>query len=573
MAGKTEIFEIHLQREGRWQIDSSSHSQPEAEEIAKKVLNRDGVTGVKVIKETTRGGTSREQVVFEKDRAAGGSDKTFVGEVDEAPVCEDAEDLYGIGGRQVLNRLFRTYLDKNGVTASEVMHEFRELRRLIDADNLIMSGIGKVSTLQAKTNPDSGDAAARRNALFGFLDAVTERARDAAAKKLPTIRQEGFEAAIEKITATASDEDCAFLIRVAVARELVQQRSYFGKLTQAVDWATPCESDLGRTVADTFISDTLGNAETLQDLLGTQDSLGAALGALVDLAQGSFEAAAEGKQDDAPEAVAGRLTDLFAANALPDSQIVLADRVRRQIEGRATLSRAGGDDELEALKGLIDKLMPTDSLFGGSSMAEALTHRQSRIINRGGLNGLKEATNRLLPTLGDPVRKASYLISLSESSLAETIGDEIEMQLEGLFVRPESVKHIIRDDRPPNKKMQTVTAVFRKFQDSSIDAVLKNRIVKRLDELLARYITEDKILEKVDDPKRPLHVRAFMLLSMCSPDMLPEGQASKLAREIVVKHLRRKNFEDELVAQVPVAEKERVLRDFHVQLYRCGFMQ
>src|SRR3546814_5359702 len=64
-----------------------------------------------------------------------------------------------------------------------------------------------------------------------------------------------------------------------------------------------------------------------------------------------------------------------------------------------------------------------------------------------------------------------------------------------------------------------------------------------------------------------------MLLAMCTPEMLPEGRASQLARSIVVNHLRRPNFEGELVAAVPGAEKERVLRDFHVQPHRCGFMQ
>lgn len=573
MVAKSEIFEIHLQRDGRWLIDSSADSQSEAEAIARKVLNRQGVGGVKVVKETTRGNTAREQVVFEQTKSTGGRDKVFVGEVDEAPVCEDADDLYGIGGRQTLNRLFRTYLDKNGVTATEVMHEFRELKRLVDADTLVMSGIGKVSVLQAKLYPEGGDASARRDALFGFLDALTDRAREAASKTLPLIRKEGFEPAIEKITAHAGDQDCAFLIRLAVARELVQERSYFAKLGKAVDWATPCESDAGRAVADTFISDTLCNPETLQDLLGTQQSLSDALGALVSLTQGSLETDADGQPDDAPQAVAARLTDLFARGVLPDSRVVLVDRVRRQVAGKQPLSQAGGDDEADALKGLVDTLMPDGTLLGGSGMAEALTHRQSRIINKGGANGLREATGRMLPIFGDPVRKAAYLIALSESGLAATIGEEIAMQIEGLFVRPDSVKHIVRDDRPPNKKMQTVTAVYRMFNESTIDCTLKSRIAKRLDELLARYITEDKILDRVDDPNRPLHIRAFMLLAMCSPEMLPEGQASKLARQIVVKHLRRKNFESELVAQVPVAEKERVLRDFHVQLHRCGFMQ
>ena len=572
MVSKVEIFEVHLQRDGQWRIDSSAHSQSEAEDLAKKVLNREGVTGVKVIKETTRGDTAREQIVFEKTKSGGGSDRILIGEVDSAPLCEESTALFGTDGRQVLNRLFRSYLDKNGVTASEVMHEFRELRRLMDADTLIMSGVGKIATLQAKAYPQAGDAGARREALFGFLDALSERARTAAARTLPAIARDGYDAVVEQLSALADDEDCSYLIRVAIARELVQQRSYFGKLSQAVDWAAPSESRLGREAADIYISDTLCNGETLQDLLGPKNNLADALGALIELAYGSFDAGTEGKPDDAPEATAARLTGLLAAGALPESRIVLVDRIRRQMEGKATLSREEGQEE-EALKGLIDRLMPEDSLLGGGAMAEALTHRQSRIINRGGANGLREATERLLPTFGEPVRKAAYLISLSESSLAQIIGDDIAMQLEGLFVRPDSVKQIIRDNRPPNKKMQTVTAVYNKFQSSSLDEALKTRIINRLDHLLARYITEDKILDKLDDPSRPLHVRAFMLLSMCSPDMLPEGEASKLARAIVVKHLRRKNFETELVAQVPGPEKERVLRDFHVQLYRCGFMQ
>ncbi|WPZ34202.1 hypothetical protein T8K17_23590 [Thalassobaculum sp. OXR-137] len=573
MVSKSEIFEVHLQREGQWRIDSSAHSQSEAEELAKKVLNRQGVTGVRVIKETTRGETAREQVVFEKLKSSGSSDKILIGEVDAAPLCENADALFGTDGRQILNRLFRSYLDKNGVTASEVMHEFRELRRLMDADTLIMSGVGKVAALQAKAYPGTGDVTARRDALFGFLNELSDRAREAAAKTLPTIAKDGFEATVEKIAAQSGDADCSYFVRLAIARELVQQRSYFAKLSQTVTWVAPCEIPIGRQAADIYISDTLCNSQTLQDLLGTRENLAAALGALIELAHGSFDAHAEGKPDDAPEATTGRLTGLFASGALPESRVVLVDRIRRQVEGKLPLSHEGGSDEDEALKGLIDNLMPEDVLLGGGPMAEALTHRQSRIINRGGVNGLREATGRLLPTFGDPVRKAAYLIALSESTLAETIRDEIDMQLDGLFVRPDSVKQIVRDNRPPNKKMQTVTAVFRKFQDSSLDATLKARIVNRLDELLARYITEDKILDKVDDPNRPLHVRAFMLLSMCSPDMLPEGQASKLARSIVVKHLRRKDFENELVAQVPGPEKERVLRDFHVQLYRCGFMQ
>lgn len=572
MFGKRESFEILACREGRWTIESSANSQADAEAFARKLLNKDGVTGVKVIREVARGDNARENVVFEQTREAKGSGKIFVNDVDETPYCETVEELYGGSGRQTINRLFRAYLDKNGVTATEVMHDFRELRRLVDADTLMASGVGKIATLQAKGREDT-NVNKRRDTLYGFLDEITVRARTASEQKLPAIRADGFEGAVGKLVASADPDQCNYLLRVVVSRELVQQRSFFGKLAQTMDWAEPAQDDRSRVLVDTFISDILANAETLQDLLGQQPSLGAALGSLIDLAQGRFEGEAEGRPADSPEALAGRLNAMMGLDTLPDSRAMLVDRVRRQLEAKSPLAKGQPEEESEAFRGLIDKLMPDDDLFGGSSIAEALTHRQSRILNKGGVAGLKEAAGRLLPAFADPARKAGYLLALSESRLAGSIGDEISGQLEGLFIRPESVRQIVKDNRPPNKKMQTITTVVRKVRDSGLEDGFKARIAGHLDELLASYIVDDRILERVDDPSRPLHVRAFMLLAMCTPEMLPEGKASQLARKIVVKHLKRPDFETELVADVPAAEKERVLRDFHVQLYRCGFMQ
>ncbi|EDP63154.1 hypothetical protein BAL199_30292 [alpha proteobacterium BAL199] len=572
MFGKQENFEVHACREDRWQIETTASTQADAESSARKVLNKPGVTGVRVIREISQGSTTRENVLLELTRQAGGSGKIFVNDIDEAPYCEHVDELYAGHGRQTINRLFRAYLDKNGVTASEVMHDFRELRRLIDADTLMSSGVAKVATLQAKGRDDV-DMPARRDALDGFLNEITARARAASERKLPTIRADGFEGAVAKVVASVDPAQCDFLLRVVAARELVQQRSFFGKLAMTMDWAEPAEDDRTRALVDTYISDVMANAETLQDLLGAQPSLGAALGSLIDLAQGRLETESEGRPEDSPEALAGRLNAMLGLDALPDSKAMLVDRVRRQLEAKSPLAKGEPAQEAEAFSQLIEKLMPSDVLFGGGSIAEALTHRQSRILNKGGLAGLKEATGSMLPALADPVRKVAYLLALAESKLAGSIGDEISQHLEGLFIRPASVKQIVKDNRPPNKKMETITTVYYKVQQSGLEDGFKARIGNRLDELLAHYIVDDHILEKIDDPSRPLHVRAFMLLSMCTPEMLPEGKASQLARKIIVKHLRRPSFETELVADVPAAEKERVLRDFHVQLFRCGFMQ
>ena len=176
------------------------------------------MTGVRVIREVAQGGTASENVVFEQTRQIGGGGKIFVNEIDEAPLSEAAGELYVGSGRQTINRLLRAYLDKNGVTASEVMHDFRELRRLIDSDTLMASGVGKVATLQAKGRKDV-DTAARSDALYGFLNEITNRARAAAEKKLPTIRADGFEGAVAKVIASVVDPgQCDFLLRVVAAR-------------------------------------------------------------------------------------------------------------------------------------------------------------------------------------------------------------------------------------------------------------------------------------------------------------------------------------------------------------------
>jgi hypothetical protein len=572
MARDAQIFEIHVQRSGRWTIDRTAEGQSDAEAQARTLLRAPDVSGVKVVREVSHGSSTRESVVLELS-ASGGSDRIAVGDITDAPDCEETSDLFAIGGRTTINRLFRAYLDKTGVTASEAMHDFRELRRAIDADTIMVSAIGKVATLQAKGKADL-TVNTRRDELFGMLDQILARSKAAAEAKLPSIRKSGFEAAIASVldgTSALKDEEPDYLARVIMTRELVQQRSFMGKMVQTLDWVEPAEDSRARTLADGFLADTTANASVIQDLLGPQTDLASALGQIMDLSQGTREGEAE-SDPTAPASVAVRLNALMADGNLPDTRHMLIDRVCRQLESKAPLVSGDPEGQVDAFRDFLAKVMTDDDLIGGGEMAGALVNRQSRIINKGGLAGLREATGRMLPYFKEPVQKASYLLTLSHSRLGQDLGEEIGMLLEGLFIRPDKIRQIVRDDRAPNKKMEAVTAVFHKVGSADMSAVTKKRILEHLDEILAGYIVNDRILERIDDPSRPLHIRAFMLLSMCTPEVLPEGKASALARKIIVKHLRRPSFETELVKQVPDGEKEEVLRRFHVQLYRCGFM-
>ena len=316
------------------------------------------------------------------------------------------------------------------------------------------------------------------------------------------------------------------------------------------------------------------DADVLRDMLGHQRDLASALITMICFANGEpIGEEPENLTIEHPAYTNIQLNKLIGAGKLPESKTVLVDRVRRQLEGLSPLSKGDREEEREVFHGLLNKLIPDINIIGGADMAEAVTTRQSTIINKGGQKGMKEAAASVLPTLADPGRKAGYLLSLLESKLgSEVLGAEIDNHLDALLVGSPSVNHLVREKLPPNKKMAKITSIFNRITKSALPDNRKEQLTSRIDELLASYIVKGKILDKIDNSERPLHVRAFMLVSMVQPEMLPKGKASNLAREIIVNHLKRPNFESELVSQIPdPKEQANTLRKFHEQLHRCGF--
>lgn len=571
---KSHGFDVLALRDGRWQIEGHAESQAEAQQGAVTILNRPGVEGVRVAKDVGRAVSQLKDgdIVFERMRPSGKSDRIPVGEIDEAPACECPDDLFGAQARQTINRLFRAYLDKHALTASEVMHSHKELKRLLDHDTLVPSAVAKVASLQSR---GAGGSAvnARRDAIFKLIDGIFEQARQAQALKLPRARDAGYEAMYDTIMGANGNADYRF--RVAVSRDLIEIRSWFGKLAQTVDWAAPCERQEAVAPLDGFIADALNNAELLRVVLGDQPDLHHALDCLLDLSKGGLDLPEDGAglAPDGESFTTARLNTLLGRGRLPDCHAVLMDRVRRGLENNTPLTKGGPDAERGAFCRLMGRLVQNLDIAGGPKMAEAMLQRQSRLINKGGVAGLREAATTILPELGDPTRKAGYLLALQQSRLGkECLADEIDQMLDGMLVQPSSINALFNEPLPPNRKMEKVTAIYYRIRDSDMPEQRRLQLTQRLDDLLAAYIRDDRILEKIDNPDRPLHMRALMLISMCRPEMLPRGKASDIARQIITRNLRQSNFESEVVSQIPdPKEKERVLRRIHEELYRSGF--
>ena len=567
-------FEILALHGDTWQIDATVNNKSEIEEVAAQILGESGVSGVRVVHdsiliEKSINDLEEEDFVFEKIKDAV-QEKIFVGEIDTAPNCEVAEDLLKPDALTTLNRLFRKYLDKNNITAMEVIHNGKEIKRLNDADTLVPSAVGKVAKIQSENSDASSNE--RRDILFEFMQEITNKANQAEERGLPAIKKTSFTEAISDLKKTASEAELEYLLNVIIAKELIDTRSYWGKLLQTIRWASDLDDPGVEAALDRFVADILANNSVIQDLLGDQLDLGSAVIEMLDLGSGSLETGElDELQEEGIEWTKAKLNQIMALPSFKISQLILLERAEQQIAGSGKLSKEGETGEQERFNAILDRVITKDEVLGGAHMAEALTERQTRLINKGGLTGLKEAINTLIPSLRSPARKIALLLSLASSKMAEDKLEQfIQEHIETLLIKPSSISGIVSPDLPPNRKMEQITSSFYQIEKSQLEQELKDKITARLDDILASYLEESKIIEKIDNPSRPMHLRAMMLVGMCQSEMLPKGKASNIARDVITKHLKKPDFNTELVAQVDEAEKDNVIARFQSQLKRAG---
>ena len=567
-------FEILALHGDTWQIDATVNKKSEIEEVASQILGESGVSGVRVVHdsiliEKSINDLEEEDFVFEKIKDAV-QEKIFVGEIDTAPKCEVADDLLKPDALTTLNRLFRKYLDKNNITAMEVIHNGKEIKRLNDADTLVPSAVGKVAKIQSENSDASSNE--RRDILFEFMQEITNKANQAEERGLPAIKKTSFTEAISELKKTASEGELQYLVNVIIAKELIDTRSYWGKLLQTIRWASDLDDSGVEAALDRFIADVLANNSVIQDLLGDQLDLGSAVIEMLDLGSGSLETGElDELQEEGMEWTKAKLNQIMARPSFKISQLILLERAEQQIAGSGKLSKEGETGEKERFNAILDRVITKDEVLGGAQMAEALTERQTRLINKGGLTGLKEAINTLIPSLRSPARKIALLLSLASSKMAEDKLEQfIQEHIETLLIKPSSISGIVSPDLPPNRKMEQITSSFYQIEKSQLEQALKDKITARLDDILASYLEESKIIEKIDNPSRPMHLRAMMLVGMCQSEMLPRGKASNIARDVITKHLKKPDFNTELVAQVDEAEKDNVIARFQSQLKRAG---
>ena len=531
-------FEILTMREGRWLTSTIVEKEDSAKSIAQRLFNDRKCEGVKILSVIERpDGTSSEKEIYIRTRSAQEEDTVSVSQVDYAPrPCESTEEFFNFDSRLLINRLFRSYLDTAVLTPTEILYDTRELKRLEDKGGQLIIGIDRVSTLQARLY--GADSKIRKDQLNRSVEAIRIRAIAAEKLALPTITGK-FSEAIAKLP--KSDESVDYLAVKTLAKDMLGHRNWPQKLERLCKLALNEPDAHALELIDGVIADVLGS-NVVQDILGYQPNLGTAICRMIDLAEGVLPES----PNDAGEATA-LLNSLFAMNNLPVSKACLVERAHRQIRATTPLSRNQPDKEQEVFRQVVERLLLPSGLYDGTVTAEALTKRYGRFLNFGGAEGYRKSISGAFRLMPDKVAGIIYLCEMMKLPSTQDYMDEVNERFEDImFTRHISdlcIKGLSGRDR-----LIRATGAYYAVQGAPLPDKFKTKLMERIDAIIDRFLVDEQIIDKMNDPSIHLRDRTSRLIQFCSAGVLPpEGKAITRAKSRVIELLRQPNFEEHFI--------------------------
>ena len=205
-----------------------------------------------------------------------------------------------------------------------------------------------------------------RKEIIGTFDHIVARADRVAGMDLPGLTG-SFGSLLDRVK-RLDGESPEYLAMYVLCDELSKKRSWIDKLTFLVSLAEMEDSNTKPLLfIDTVIADVFG-ANVMQEILGWQPSLGSAIIAMLDLAEGKLELP-EKEQTE----IVLKLCEQFASNRLPASREVIIERAVRQLRSPQPLYRADPSKEMEEYQKVLARFLVQGEILSGAKAAEAIT--------------------------------------------------------------------------------------------------------------------------------------------------------------------------------------------------------
>jgi hypothetical protein len=539
-----------------------------ARAVAKALLGKHEGNGARVVKNWRRAdGIVTETVIFTETPSGADEGRVTIVPIDEAALCRRTPEYYRLESRTTINRLFRKYIEKVYLTPTELIHSYKALKKVQEVETLFPAAVDRVAAIQAKSVGE--ESKTRRDEVYRAVAQMTQKARRAEEHPgLPKLKDDDFGKVVERLAGIAPPDEIDYYALVVLSRELMQHRTWLGKLERLVELTRPDQREDVLALLDGVFADFFGVPSALKDVLGYQRNLAEALCAMADLWEGRFVA----ERSDARNQMAV-LNPLLAEGRLSDTRKSLMDRLLRQLASGQALNRYDPAREREAFREVAERLYRPEGFLGGAATAEALTRRCVFLAEGGGDRALKDAIGQVVAMMSDSLFRVVYLCELSASPLGQKMLPEILACLRSLL-QISGIGGLVPASWSHKDKMLRVTRIYDRLATTeTLPAADRQQCLARLDALLTDYVRREGIIDKLDNPQASLRDRATRLLEFCAARVLPVGsRAHAQARQRVVELLKQPNFELRFLEGVENAARgEEMLRGLHTLLARGGF--
>ena len=499
-------YEIHVQEDGRWTIYTDAASKLRAIEEGQNLLASGKFDAAKVTEDR---GQTKEILVWHEEAGNRGDKAVTITPVDDSPVCEKLDDFYGIEARLLMGRLFRPYLDEQGLTPIELIHDHTNIRTLKRNDDLCNQALQCIGGIWVKkTGKKSLEC-------MDFLDKMAGQmvARAETIKDLDSYQKMFKEGGIKKVIEAAAKEKDAgvrdYIIRGALARQISRSADWEGKLMASVELAEKAKDAAALALLDEAIAEVLDSSEAAQEILGFQRNLASALQTMVQICAGTYSISED------TSAPLERLSALMGRNAMPWTQMVLMERVGRSLSGIALLTKGAREDEQDAFRELI-KHMIGNKLFANSGpLCEAATLRAKSVLRDEYEDESSEnAIDSMISLLPAIATKLGYLLDLCGTDFGAKSQDHIIACLANLLAGVTSVVQLVEYGASQEEIITAAAGIRDRLLKTGLPEEWRQRFGKRIYDLLISHqqndgktsispaAKDDAKVKKVADPEK-----------------------------------------------------------------------
>jgi hypothetical protein len=565
MSSRRATFEVQVLVAKNWTVKNLYDEEEAAKAIADQELKSGRVEGVRILRLWKRAdGEHAEKLVFEKMGVVKPLRDVRIVPIETAPPCAAEEDFLGPESLATMGRLFRKYLDETCLTPTEVLHVYREYKRIWDTEGIVMGGVDRVALVQ--TRDTEIPPKTRSEEIYRAIEGIGARARRAERRRsLPRRLHAGFGPVLAEET-LRDPFDGRFSATVVLARDLAECRDWPSKLDRLGELVEAETDPAALAILDGVAAQIFASNVVMQDALGPKPHLAAALDALAGVVEGGVPAFDPGLPR----------REVFAAGlkakTLPLLHATLLDRFIKMLAGPGELSRHDGSQEDTRFRNIANRLTTANGVARGETVALALLDRAGTYVVEGGVTGRKRALDRLLMSLEGPARRIAMLRALDMQLKREP---EVRVAafdaLRALVGALDGIAPLTADGRDPLAPLLAASNLSR-WIVAQFPQKAAQPLAEQLDALSARYLVENRVIERMDRAELPLAARATWLLNFLLSGTLTEGKATALARDRICDHLKRPDFVEAFAeGSIDVSDRDRRLREFYALMTKAGF--